>query len=64
MAWDLLQDNWKQFKGKIKQCLRGPASGSLGSLDEQARRDELVERIQQLARDEVRGHGVAERRED
>jgi hypothetical protein len=53
MAWQRLQGNWRQFKVIVRDRWRG-WTGPGGSDPNRERREELVERVQQIARDEAR----------
>ena len=61
MAWARLHGNWKQLKVLIRDRWRGRAQ--IGSAQPE-RREELVERLQQLARDEIRNQGSESPRRD
>lgn len=53
MTWQRLQGNWQQLKGILRDRWKG-WTGPDGSDSNRERREELVERVQEIARDEAR----------
>lgn len=53
MAWGRLHENWMQLKGMIESCWR-PEGKAPDPESAEARRIAWVERIQKLAREEIR----------
>jgi len=54
MALHRLRENWRQLKGLMLERWRGPLGAERDTRAPERRRQELVELIQQLAREETR----------
>lgn len=53
MAWQRLQGNWRQLKVILRDRWKG-WTGPDRPVSDRERREELVERVQQIAREEAR----------
>jgi hypothetical protein len=62
MAWQRLQENWRQFKGRILDQWRGQPGMQPDRQASDERRQELVARIEDLAREEARDEDTRLRR--
>jgi len=63
MAWHRLRENWKQLKGLMFDRWRDPPGTEQDAQTPDYRRQELVELIQQLAREEIHDAETHSRRQ-